>query len=231
MSNPHQRHLGELLDEIRLDYRRTEFLTGKSRPDQALLTAMQGVPRHRFVPESEQAAAYLNHPLAIGHGQTISQPYIVALMTDLLAPQQDHTVLEIGTGSGYQAAVLSRMVQQVYSIEIIPELAAVAEQRLHDLSFTNVTVKHGDGYLGWPEFAPFDGIMVTAAAPKIPQPLLEQLKPGARLVIPVGYPYGSQRLQLVKKDSNGDITIKNILDVRFVPMTGKISDDPQDDPQ
>jgi protein-L-isoaspartate(D-aspartate) O-methyltransferase len=186
-----------------------------------VLSIMSKIPRHRFVPEGEIYSAYYNNPLPIGHGQTISQPYIVALMTDLLAPGKQHAVLEIGTGSGYQAAVLSGMAGKVYSIEIVEPLAAAAAKVLHDLRYDNVEVRAGDGSQGWPEHAPYDGIIVTAAAEHVPQPLLDQLKPGGRLVIPVGGQFNIQQLLLITKDIDGNFHRKNIEAVRFVPLTGK----------
>lgn len=186
-----------------------------------VLAVMSRIPRHCFVPEGETYSAYYNHPLPIGHGQTISQPYIVALMTDLLAPGKQHTVLEIGTGSGYQAAVLSEMAGKVYSIEIVEPLAAAAAEVLHDLGYDNVEVRAGDGSRGWPEHAPYDGIIVTAAAEHVPQPLLDQLKPGGRLMIPVGGQFDIQQLLLITKDLDGTLHRKNIEQVRFVPMTGE----------
>lgn len=184
-----------------------------------VLAIMGKVPRHRFVPEGEIFGAYANHPLPIGHGQTISQPYIVALMTDLLALNKRHSVLEVGTGSGYQAAVLSEMAGKVYSIEIVEPLAAQAASLLNELGYTNVQVKAGDGSAGWPEHAPYDGIIVTAAAERIPQLLLDQLKPGGRMVIPVGGWLEIQQLILITKDRDGILHRKNIEPVRFVPLT------------
>ena len=186
-----------------------------------VLAVMSRIPRHCFVPEGEAYGAYYNHPLPIGHGQTISQPYIVALMTDLLAPGKQHTVLEVGTGSGYQAAVLSEMAGKVYSIEIVEPLAAAAAKVLRDLRYDNVEVRAGDGSQGWPEHAPYDGIIVTAAAEHVPQPLLDQLKPGGRLVIPVGGQFDVQQLLLITKNLDGTLHRKNIEAVRFVPLTGK----------
>lgn len=185
-----------------------------------VLAVMLRIPRHCFVPEGETYSAYYNHPLPIGHGQTISQPYIVALMTDLLALDEQHSVLEIGTGSGYQAAVLSEMAGRVYSIEIVEPLAAAATKVLHDLRYDNVEVRAGDGSQGWPEHAPYDGIIVTAAAEHVPQPLVDQLKPGGRLVIPVGGQFDIQQLLLITKNFDGTSHRKNIEQVRFVPLTG-----------
>jgi protein-L-isoaspartate(D-aspartate) O-methyltransferase len=188
--------------------------------DEAVLQAMARVERHRFVPEGVRDDAYRNHPLPIGHGQTISQPYIVALMTHLLEAGADDTVLEIGTGSGYQAAVLAERVGQVYTIEIVEPLARQAETRLADLGYANVTTRLGDGYFGWPEQAPFDAIIVTAAAGHVPPPLIAQLAPGGRMVIPVGNPFLTQYLLLVEKDADGEVRSRQITAVRFVPLTG-----------
>jgi protein-L-isoaspartate(D-aspartate) O-methyltransferase len=193
-----------------------------ARPiSERVLEIMSEVPRHRFVPEDELYSAYYNNPLPIGHGQTISQPYIVALMTDLLALDKQHTVLEVGTGSGYQAAVLSELAGKVYSIEIVAQLAAQAAKVLSELGCANVEVKAGDGSAGWLEHAPYDGIIVTAAAEQIPQPLLDQLKPGGRLVIPVGGEFNIQQLLLITKDRDGKFHRMNIEPVRFVPLTGE----------
>lgn len=189
------------------------------RIDGPVLDAMRQVPRHLFVPEALQARSYEDQALPIDNQQTISQPYIVALMTDLLATGPDHIVLEVGTGSGYQAAVLSHLVRHVYSIEIIAPLAAEAAERLSGLGYGNVTVRQGDGYMGWPEAGPFDGIMVTAGADHIPQPLVDQLKPGGRLVIPVGSSAGNQQLVLLQKDRQGRIRKQQVLPVAFVPFT------------
>lgn len=188
--------------------------------DAAVLAAMRDVPRHELVPLDMRDRAYVDSPLSIGFGQTISQPYIVALMTSLAKPGSDHVVLEVGTGSGYQAAVLSRLVAQVYSIEIVEPLASRAAARLKALGYDNVTVRHGDGYQGWPEHAPFDAIVVTAAADHIPAPLVEQLKPGGRMVIPVGASSLAQNLMLVENDRDGSHTRRTVLPVRFVPLVG-----------
>jgi protein-L-isoaspartate(D-aspartate) O-methyltransferase len=194
--------------------------SGSADMDDSVLAAMRHVPRHEFVPEDVRAAAYENRPLPIRYGQTISQPYIVALMTDLARPREDHVVLEIGTGSGYQAAVLSPLVRNVFSIEIVEPLASRAAERLKSLGFANVTVRQGDGYHGWPEHSPFDSIIVTAAASHIPPPLVNQLKPGGRMVIPVGAPFMSQNLLLVEKDEQARVRTRSLLPVRFVPLTG-----------
>lgn len=187
----------------------------------AVLAAMRQVPRHRFVPEALRVHAYEDRPLPIGNGQTISQPFIVAFMTHLLAPDRDDVVLEVGTGSGYQAAVLSRLVRHVYTIEIVEPLASLATKRLATLGYGNVTVRHGDGYAGWREHEPFDGIMVTAGADHVPEPLIEQLKPGGRLVMPVGPSSARQYLVLFSKDSQGRLRRQQILPVAFVPLTGR----------
>ena len=187
---------------------------------EGVLAIMEKVPRHRFVPAEEVRSAYYNHPLPIGHGQTISQPYIVALMTELLAPDEEKRMLEVGTGSGYQTAILAAMAGKVYSMEIVEPLAARAAHLLDELGYANVEVKHGDGNQGWPEHAPFDGIIVTAAASHIPQPLLNQLKPGGRMVIPVGnWPF-AQELILITMGPDGKLHQENILPVSFVPLTG-----------
>jgi protein-L-isoaspartate(D-aspartate) O-methyltransferase len=188
--------------------------------DEGVIQAMRRIPRHLFVPESQVSSAYEDRPLPIGNGQTISQPYIVAYMTEILQPDGSGTVLEVGTGSGYQAAVLSLLCRKVYTIEIIPELAASAKARLRDLGFSNVEVRTGDGYAGWPDKAPFDAIMVTAAAGHIPPPLVSQLKAKGRMVIPVGSPSMIQHIILVEKDEKGNVTTKSLLPVRFVPLTG-----------
>ena len=185
--------------------------------DRRVLDAMRSVERHRFVPPDLGRRAYEDTPLPIGHGQTISQPYIVGFMTEQLQPRRGDVVLEIGAGSGYQAAVLSRLVKQVYTIELVPELARTAEERLRMLGYENVVVRQGDGYAGWPEHAPFDRIMVTAAPKEIPPALIEQLKPGGRMVIPTG-PKFNQELRVVEKDAQGRVKVRSVLPVSFVPM-------------
>jgi protein-L-isoaspartate(D-aspartate) O-methyltransferase len=196
-------------------------MIGKGALDPKLLEAMLAVPRHELVPPAQREHAYENRPLPIGYGQTISQPYIVALMTDLLEPSPDDVILEVGTGSGYQAAVLAELVRDVYSIEIVPELARRAAGDLERLGYENVEVKTGDGYHGWPEHAPFDGIVVTAAASHIPSPLVQQLAPGARMIIPVGGPFAIQQLTLVEKTPEGKVRTRQVLPVTFVPLTGE----------
>ena len=185
-----------------------------------VLAVMGRVPRHAFVPDAVRAQSYDNRPLAIGSGQTISQPLIVALMTSLLRPRPGDVVLEVGTGSGYQAAVLSPLVKQVHTIEIVAALAAEAKERLARMGYDNVEVRTGDGYQGWPEAAPFDGILVTAAPERIPERLVAQLKPGGRMVVPVGAVAAVQQLTVIDKDAAGAVRAREVLPVRFVPMTG-----------
>lgn len=208
-----------MLEAIRESVRSSASYTGRSELSERVMAAMASVPREEFVLPAYRHQAYNNTPLPIEAGQTISQPLIVALMTDLLDPQPGDVILEVGTGSGYQAAVLSGLVNQLYSIEIVEELAASAAEVLSKLGYNNVTVRAGDGYAGWPEHAPFDGIIVTAAAEKIPTPLLQQLKPGGKLVIPVGAKNGYQELMLVEVDESGEIRKRSVLPVRFVPLT------------
>jgi protein-L-isoaspartate(D-aspartate) O-methyltransferase len=187
--------------------------------DEAVLEAMRTVPRHAFVRKSDVRSAYSDRPLPIGYGQTISQPYIVGAMTEMLAVRRGDVVLEVGTGSGYQAAVLSSIVDSVFTLEIVEPLGRTASDRLSRLGYDNVTVEVGDGYFGWPEKGPFDGIVVTAAASHIPPPLVDQLKPGARMVIPVGAPFQVQALMLVVKRRDGTGVQRNVGAVRFVPLT------------
>ena len=196
--------------------------------DPGVLQAMVEVPRHEFVPTSLRPYAYADGPLPIGHGQTISQPFIVAYMTQALALTKQESVLEVGTGSGYQAAILGKLAKEVYSIEIVPPLAESAKGVLSKLGFENVHVKLGDGYLGWPEKAPFDAIIVTCAPDHVPEPLISQLKEGGRLVIPVGEAGGIQQLVLLRK-KNGQISREKMLDVRFVPMTGEMTNGSADE--
>ena len=186
--------------------------------DEGVLRAMRQVPRHLFVPEGSIGSAYGDFPLSIGYGQTISQPYIVAFMTELLEPGKDDVALEVGTGSGYQAAVLSEIVKEVFTIEIIPPLGRAAERRLKDLGYENISVKVADGYYGWEDRAPFDCIIVTAAADHIPPPLLQQMKKGGKMAIPVGHPFSVQNLMLVEKSGDGEVRTRTVLPVRFVPF-------------
>lgn len=203
------------------DHMMERDIAGRGISDPAVLKAMRDVPRHEFVPGEFRMIAYQDGPLPIGQGQTISQPYIVAAMTELLGPQPDDIVLEVGTGSGYQAAVLAEIVRHVYTIEIVPELGEEAEARLSDLGYTNISVRVGDGYAGWPEHGPFDGIIVTCGAEDVPPPLLEQLKPGGVMVIPVGPNNIAQSLMVYEKDAEGKVSSRPVMGVRFVPMTGE----------
>lgn len=192
--------------------------------DKKVLDAMKEVPRHKFVPGHQLANAYRNHPLSIGSGQTISQPLIVAHMTELLEIEPGDSILEIGTGSGYQAAVLSELTPHIFTIEIIEKLGLRAKKVLNNLGYKTIKVKIGDGYFGWEEHAPYDGIIVTCAPEEIPTPLIDQLKPGGRIIIPVGKEGWIQHLVVVKKSKNGKISEKKLYGVRFVPMTGKADD-------
>ncbi len=187
--------------------------------DEKVLEAMRTVLRHEFVPERQKSQAYADRPLPIGYGQTISQPYIVAIMTEMLEVKSEDHVLEIGAGSGYQAAVLAELVEEVYTIEIVEALGKEAQERMERLNYDNVHLKIGDGYHGWEEKAPFDAIIVTAAAAHIPPPLVEQLKPGGKMVIPVGPPFMTQNLVIVSKLEDGSIRQRNVMPVRFVPFT------------
>ncbi|MGZ8190725.1 MAG: protein-L-isoaspartate(D-aspartate) O-methyltransferase [Methylococcaceae bacterium] len=213
--------LQRMLNDIEMEVQLTRHLIGKDSLSPRVMDAIKQVPRHKFLPAQLRYLAYENGPAPIGSGQTISQPYIVALMSDLLDTKPTDSILEIGTGSGYQAAILSKLVKQVYSVEILEELATTASKRLKKLGYRNVTVRNDDGYFGWPEHAPYDGIIVTAAAPHIPEPLIKQLRAGSRLVIPVGFPYSYQELMVVEKNANGEISTQTILGVGFVPLTGE----------
>jgi protein-L-isoaspartate(D-aspartate) O-methyltransferase len=208
-----------MLDAVRHSVAESASYTGIAALSDDVVAALGAVPREEFVPLSQRPRAYLNIPLPIAAGQTISQPLIVALMTQMLDPKPTDVMLEVGTGSGYQAAVLAQLVKHVYSVEIVPELADSASDTLRELGYDNITVRAGDGYAGWPEHAPFDGIIVTAAAPHIPPPLLKQLKPGGRLVIPVGEHLGDQELMLIEVDERGNVSREAKLPVRFVPLT------------
>jgi protein-L-isoaspartate(D-aspartate) O-methyltransferase len=211
-----QQMVAEIENEVAIT---AKYINRKSF-NPAVIQAMKTVPRHQFVPENMRSVAYENRPVPIGYGQTISQPYIVALMTDLLQPLPGQHVLEIGTGSGYQAAVLSHLVEQVYSIEIVEALAKPSAQLLTRLGYDNVETRIADGYDGWPQHAPFDSIIVTAAISHIPPPLVKQLKNGGRMVIPVGTRFQTQYLTLVEKDKHGKVTSQQLLPVIFVPFTG-----------
>jgi len=214
----HAAERARMVAEIEAMYAETAAHTGLPAMSPRVRAALARVERHRLLPPAQRALAYRNHPLPIGQGQTISQPYIVALSTDLIAPEPQHIVLEVGTGSGYQAAVLAETVHRVFSIEIIASLGREAQQNLRNLGYSNIEIRIGDGYQGWPEMAPFDGIVVTAAAPQVPAALIAQLKPGRRMVIPVGAPGQTQELLLVTKEADGNSRQKRILPVRFVPL-------------
>ncbi len=209
-----------LMHEIVRDVRDTAEYLNRRELDDRVMAAMASVPRHEFVRPDDRDAAYENRPLPIGHGQTISQPYIVAVMTDLLEPAPGCRALEVGTGSGYQAAVLAELCDKVFTLEIVEPLGQQATKRLARLGYKNVDVRIGDGYYGWSEAAPFDVIVVTAVAGHIPPPLLKQLKPGGRMVLPVGTRFTTQQLVLVRKLGNGRITTRQMLPVAFVPLTG-----------
>lgn len=214
----HENACRRLLERVVAETRETGDLTGCYELSEGVLRALATVPRHRFVPVEQLELAYADMPLPIGRGQTISQPFIVALMTELLQPDPQAVVLEIGTGSGYQTAVLASLVRQVYSVERIPELAEAAMRRLRELDYANIEVRSDDGGRGWEERAPFDAIMVTAAAATVPPALVRQLKPGGRLVIPVGEPHRSQDLRVIGKDEQGVVVTRSVLPVVFVPL-------------
>jgi protein-L-isoaspartate(D-aspartate) O-methyltransferase len=209
-----------MIRDIEWTQRDVAHETGSQTLDRKVLAVMGEVPRHLFVPRGQQDAAYENRPLPIGYGQTISQPYIVALMTDLLRVKPGDRVFELGTGSGYQAAILAKLAKEVYTVEIVTPLGKQAADRLALLGFANVQVKVADGYYGWPEHAPFDGIMVTAAASHVPPPLVRQLRPGGRMVIPVGTSFLTQHLLLIEKAKDGTLVTRQVLPVAFVPLTG-----------
>ncbi len=208
----------QMIDDIDSEVKLTRHMTGRDHLAPRVMAAMSEVPRDAFVPSALKHAAFSNGPLPIGHGQTISQPYIVALMTDMLQLQPEDRVLEIGTGSGYQTAILSRLARQVYSVEVVPELSKKAQDIFQQLGYENIHIRIGNGYEGWVEHAPYDGIIVTAAASHVPPALVEQLKPGGRLVIPVGEPYSYQELILVEKDQQGEVHSQDVLGVAFVPL-------------
>ncbi len=210
----------QMIKDIERGVAFTRSMIGRNQLSPDVMEVMYEVPREMFVPPDLQHAAFDDGPLPIGYGQTISQPYIVALMTDLLQLQPEHRILEIGTGSGYQAAILSRLCKQVYTMEVVPELSEIAGVRFGKLGYSNIEIEVGDGYQGWPEHAPYDGVIVTAAAKQIPSTLVEQLKPGGRLVIPVGLPFSPQELMLLEKDAQGKTHTRHILSVAFVPMVG-----------
>lgn len=213
---------GPMPESDRFEMDRIEMVERQIRArgvrDPRLLQVLREVPRHLFVPSYLAREAYDDNPLPIGYGQTISQPYIVAYMTEQLHLEEPMKVLEIGTGSGYQAAILSRMVRKVFTVELLPPLAREASERLSRLGYSNVKCRCGDGYLGWPEEAPFDGILVTAAAPEVPQALLEQLAPGGRMILPVGSTFSIQHLILLEKDKAGNVHRSGLIGVRFVPL-------------
>ena len=210
-----------MVQTIKKETKKTSRYLGRNMLDKKVIDAVGKVKRHKFVPENYRVNAYDNRPLPIGHGQTISQPYIVAAMTELLDLKESDRVLEVGTGSGYQAAVLAHIVKKVYTLEIIEPLGLEAKERLETLGYKNIEVQIGDGYYGLKDKAPFDAIIVTAAAGQIPPPLLKQLKPGGRMVIPVGSQFYVQQLVLVQKDKKEKVTVRQIIPVRFVPLTGE----------
>ncbi len=224
MTSRNRTEMQQMLDDIALDAELTAEMTGRREFSQLVMDAIAAVPRDQFVPPESLDRAYYNIPLPIGYGQTISQPYIVALMTDLLEPQPQQTCLEVGTGCGYQAAVLSLLFKQVYSVEIIPWLQRRAAERLHQLQFDNVQCLLSQGPVGYPAHAPYDCIIVTAAAERIPKALVEQLKPGGRMVIPVGPQHHGQMLYLITKSNDGVVSKKAMLAVRFVPLVTGVDD-------
>jgi protein-L-isoaspartate(D-aspartate) O-methyltransferase len=209
-----------LLREIELEVAETQPYTGRGRLKDEVLAALRATPRERFVPPALQREAFGNYPLPIGYGQTISQPYIVAIMTELLDLGPQDRVLEIGTGSGYQAAVLSHLAKEVFSVDNVAELSTAARRRFEELGYHNIQTRVGDGYFGWPEEAPFDAIIVTAAPPRLPPPLLDQLAPGGRLIAPLESARG-QELVRITKDAQGDVRRESLLPVAFVPLTGR----------
>jgi protein-L-isoaspartate(D-aspartate) O-methyltransferase len=213
-----KKHTQRMISDIESEVKYTRRMIGKDELDPRVMDVMARVPRAEFVPPELQYAAFDNGPLPIGCGQTISQPYIVALMTDMLQLESDHRVLEIGTGSGYQTAILSLLCEKVYTMEVVRELSEAAAKRLKRLGYNNIETCAGSGYDGWAEHAPYDGIIVTAAATHIPPALIDQLKADGRLVIPVGQPYSHQELMLVEKDQQGESHVRSVLGVAFVPL-------------
>ncbi len=220
---PDWRH-ESLLEEIRQDVRDTQRMIGRSRLDDRVMAALRKVRRDIFLPSDLCQCAHLNDALPIGYGQTISQPYIVAVMTDVIAPKASDVVLEIGTGSGYQTAILAELVEKVYSVEIIGDLATTARERLQRLGYENIEIRIGNGHFGWPEHAPYDAIVVTAAAATLPNRLIDQLKPDGTLVIPVGERLFGQSLMLIRKDEQGNVEARTLLPVAFVPLIGSPDD-------
>ena len=220
-ADDYQQQRDQLVELIKKNVQLSSDFLEKDRLDPRVLEAIRKVPRHEFVPEKQRRWAYKNRPLPIGYGQTISQPAVVAIMTDLLQLIKTDRVLEIGTGSGYQAAILAELVESVHSIEIVKDLADRATADLERTGYGQINTRHGDGYYGWETAAPFDGIIVTAAASHIPPPLIKQLKPGGRMIIPVGERFMVQHLVLVTKDADNNVTTRQILPVKFVPLTGQ----------
>lgn len=214
-----------MIDDIVRDTQLTGKISGVNKISERVIQAMRAVPRDQFLQQHHADLAFHNGPLPIGYGQTISQPFIVALMTELLATTDQHKVLEVGTGCGYQTCILAKLVAQVYTVEIISELSMQAQERFELFQIENIHSKVGDGYYGWAEFAPYDRIMVTAAAPTVPPPLIEQLKPGGKMVIPVGYSGWGQELTIVEKNEAGAINLRQVLSVSFVPLTGDLGGD------
>jgi protein-L-isoaspartate(D-aspartate) O-methyltransferase len=221
MDSKRSKYIQALIDNVERDFRETAGSTGVSAPDARLVEALRRVPRDRFVPERNLDMAWANTALPIGHGQTISQPFVVALMTQLLQLTPESRVLEVGTGSGYQAALLGELAGEVYTIEVVPELAVRAETLLKELGYGNIHVRSGNGRLGWPEEAPFDAVIVTAAAEEIPPALVEQLRPGGRLVIPVDTGWYGQDLVLGVRGEDGGLETRSVLAVVFVPLVGR----------
>lgn len=215
----------DLIADIERNVSQTRWCIDKYQLSANVMAAMKTVPRDQFVPPELKSFAYDDGPLVIGYGQTISQPYIVALMTDLLDLKHDDKVLEIGTGSGYQTAVLSLLANKVYSVEVISDLVSAAQQRIHKLNYNNIEIRIGNGYEGWPKHAPYNAIIVTAAAPFIPPALIEQLKPSGKMVIPIGLPHMPQELLLINKDEHDNVEVKTILNVAFVPLVQEASMD------